>query len=121
MTHIYKYQPALNREDLAEHRPNTTLREVIEREYSTRIFRSILCFFIDEYEYRFTFDEERESVLEGTFTNNLERIEVLELPGEGRLFMVRAYTRRFFQRQVLSPDDLAAPSVVVTPGGVFCR
>jgi hypothetical protein len=119
--YIYKYQPALNREDLAKLPPNTTLREVIERKYSPKIFRGILCFFFDEHEYRFVFPEERVSVLEGTFTNNLERIEVLELPGQGRYFMARAYTHHFFQRQVVSPDPLRRPSLVVTPGGVFCQ
>jgi hypothetical protein len=119
--YIYEYQPALNRDDLATFSPNVTLRDVIERKYSAYVFRSILCFFIDEQEYRFISDDHRISVLEGTFTNDLERIEILELPGEGRLFMVRAYTREFFQRHVGVPHDLATPSVVVTWGGVFCR
>jgi hypothetical protein len=119
--YIYEYQPALNRTDLATFSPNVTLRDVIERMYSPYVFRSILCFFIDEQEYRFLSDDYRISVLEGTFTNDLERIEILELPGEGRLFMVRAYTRLFFQTHVGVPHDLATPSVTVTPGGVFCR
>jgi hypothetical protein len=119
--YIYEYQPALNRAELATFSPNVTLREVIERKYSPYVFRGILCFFIDEQEYRFISDDHRVSVLEGTFTNDLERIEILELPGEGRLFMVRAYSRLFFQRHVGVPHELATPSITVTPGGVFCR
>jgi hypothetical protein len=121
--YIYEYQAALNRADLAEYASNVTLRDVIERAYSPHVMRGILCFFIDEQEYRFgaADDDYRISVLEGTFTNDLERIEILELPGEGRLLMVRAYTRQFFQRRVGVPHELATPQIIVTPGGIFCR
>jgi hypothetical protein len=118
---IYEYQPALNREELAQFSANATLLQVMEREYSPHIVRGILCLFLDEQEYRFAFDEERVSVFEGTFANDLERIELLEFPGEGRYFMARVYTRRFFQRHVGVPHELAAPSLIVTWGGVFCR
>lgn len=118
---MYEYQPALNREDLAQFSANTTLRQVMEAKYPLHILRRIECFFLDEQEYRFISDDHRLSVFEGTFANEIARIELLEFPGPGRLFMARVYTRRFFQRQVGSPDDLAKPSITPTPGGTFCR
>ena len=119
---MYEYQPALNREDLARFPANASLKVVMESMYTRRVLEGILCLFIDEREYAWWNSYEgRLSVLEGTFANELERIEVLEFPGEGRYFMARVYTRRFFQRQVGSPDELVAPSVSVTWGGTFCR
>jgi hypothetical protein len=122
--YIYKYQPPLNRADLAEFAPNITLRDVIERKYTRYTFNKIICYFIDEQEYRFGADDGdyRTSVFEGTFTNDLERIEVLELPGGPGLFlMVRVYTRQFFQRHAGVPHELATPRISVTMGGTFCR
>jgi hypothetical protein len=112
----------LSREDLAEFRPIASLRVVMEAKYPLRILEGIACFFLDETEYPWwnSYDG-RMSLLEGTSAQELERVELLEFPGEGRLFMARVYTRRFFQRQVASPDDLVDPSATATWGGTFCR
>jgi len=117
---IYKHQPALNRDDLAEFPANTPLLVLMEREYPRHVVGRIGCLILDEREYRFGSQGERISVLEGTFANELERIEILEFPGYRRLFMARVYTRSFFERRVLSPEDLARPSMVRTPAGMLC-
>jgi hypothetical protein len=117
----YEYRPALNRADLAKFAGNASLRVVMEGRYPLHILRRIGCFILDEREYRFQSYEERLSVLEGTFANDLERIELLEFPGEARLFMVRVYTRRFFRSQVGTRSELDEASMVATPGGTFCR
>ena len=49
----------------------------------------------------------------------LHRIEMYEFPGMGRLFMVRFYTRRYFQRTMGSDEPLERPSM--TMDGRFCR
>lgn len=119
---IYEYQPALNREDLAEFRPNASLRVVMEAKYPLRILEGIVCVFLDEREYPWWNSHDgRMSLLEGTSAHELERVELLEFPGEAQLFMARVYTRRFFQRQVASPDNLVEPSAAATWGGTFCR
>jgi hypothetical protein len=119
--HIYnEYRMPLNRQDLAPLRPNTTLREVLERKYSLRQIRSIGCMFLDELEYRFMSEQHRNSVFDGTFANDIERIELLEFPEAGS--MLRVYTRYFFQSHVASTAELKAPLMVATPfGGVICR
>lgn len=119
--HLYKFRPALNREDLAQLRANTSLQRILESKYPLHLIRRIGCFFLDEREYRFTSDEERVSVLEGTFANDIERVELFDFPGEGRLVMARIYTRRYFMLHVGSPGELSRPSMIVTPGGVLCR
>lgn len=119
---MYEYQPALNREELAEFSPNTSLRRVMEASFPRSFLDRIQCFFLDEVEYAWYGSYHgRMSFLEGTVAGELERVELLEFPGEARLLMARIYTRRFFQRQVGSPDELVAPSVIVTWGGTFCR
>lgn len=119
---MYEYQPALNREELAEFSPNTSLRRVMEASFPRSFLDRIQCFFLDEVEYMWYGSYHgRMSFLEGTVAGELERVELLEFPGEDRLLMARIYTRRFFQQQVGSPDELVAPSVIVTWGGTFCR
>ena len=119
---MYRQQAALNREDLSQFSGHASLRRVMEAKFPRHILRRISCFFVDEHEYAW-FDtlEGRLNLLEGTVAGELERVELLEFPGEDRLFMARVYTRRFFQGQVGSPDDLVTPSVVSTWGGTFCR
>jgi hypothetical protein len=117
--HLYnEYRMPLNRQDLASLRPNTTLREVLERKYSLRQIRSIGCMFLDELEHRFMSEEHRNSVFEGTFANDIERIELLEFPEAGS--MLRVYTRYFFQSHVGSTAELRRPLMVATPYGVLC-
>lgn len=118
---IYPYQPALNRQDLARFSPGRSLRAIMEAKYPLHIVRRIGCLFLDEHEYRFRSEGERISVMEGTVANDLERIELLEFPGEGRLIMARVYTRRFFQRRVGTSDKLDRPSMISTPVGFMCR
>ena len=119
---IYEYRPALNREDLARFPVNLSLRAALERRCFPHIVRRIGCLILDEREYTFHSEAERVSVLKGAFANELERIELLEFPGEGRLFMARVYTRRFFQREVGTSGELDTPSMIATPGGgMLCR
>ena len=119
--HVYnEYRAPLNRLDLASLRPNTTLREVLERKYSLQRIRSIGCMFLDEMEYNFVSEEHRTSVFEGTFANDIERIELLEFPQAGA--MLRVYTRYFFQGNVGGGRKLDPPMMIATPyGGVICR
>lgn len=118
---IYEHQPALDLKDLAHFAPNTSLRRLMEAKYPLHVLRRIGCFIIDEREYRFGSLEERINVLEGTFANDLARLELLEFPGEARMFMVRVYTRRYFQRQVGTGKQLDPLSMTAYPGGFFCR
>jgi hypothetical protein len=119
-SHVYnKYRAPLNRQDLTPLRANATLREILERKYSLQRLRSIGCMFLDEHEYVFVSEEHRESVFEGTFANDIERIELLEFPEAGS--MLRVYTRYFFQSHVGGTGKLDVPSMVATPIGVFCR
>ncbi len=117
----YEYQPPLGRQDLARFSTNTTLQRAMEAKYPLHIVRRIRCFMLDEREYVFNSDEERVSVLEGTFVGELERIELLEFPGIARLLMARVYTRLYYQRHVGTNQELRTPSMIDTPGGVFCR
>jgi hypothetical protein len=64
-------------------------------------------------------EEHRNSVFEGTFANDIERIELLDFPEAGS--MLRVYTRYFFQSHVGSSAKLDTPMMVATPIGVMCR
>jgi hypothetical protein len=115
-----RYRRPLNREDLTSLSANTTLKEVVERKYSVRQIKSIGCMFLDEREYAFVSDAHRTSVFEGTYVNDIERIELLEFPEAGS--MLRVYTRLYFQTHVGSSAKLVLPSMVVTPyGKVLCH
>ena len=118
---MYEHQPALNRLDLARFSENTSLRSALEAHYPLHVLRRIGCFMVDEREYRFGSLAERTNVLEGTFVNELERVEVLEFPGFGRMFMLRINTRRFFQQNVGSEKELKAARMTSTPAGTICR
>jgi hypothetical protein len=116
----YLDQPPLDRAALDDLSPNTSLQRALEARYPRHIVRRIMCFVIDEREYRFSGRGERTSVLEGTFVSDIERIELLEFPSDTRLLMARVYTTRFVQRHVLSTAPMARPSMILTPGGLFC-
>jgi hypothetical protein len=120
---VLRYRPPLDRDELARLRANTTLREVLEQRFPPFVVRSIGCLFVDEFEYRFGKDDDdyRRSVYEGTYVNDVERIELFEFPGEGRLIMVRVYTADFFRTHVSRAHELATPSMIETPMGFFCR
>lgn len=115
----YWYEPTLNRDDLARMKPSTSLREVLEREFPPTKGRRIVCLLVDEWMYNFMGDEGyRRSVYDGTFVNDVERVELLEF-GPGYM-MARVYTRAYFLEHVGSSAKLAVPSLIVTPSGVFC-
>ena len=118
---MYDHALPLNRVDLTRFAENTSLRMAMEARYPLNVLRRVGCFMIDEREYRFGSPEERVAILEGTFVNEIERIELLEFPGYGRLFMVRIYTRRFFQQNVGSERELKAARMTSTPVGPICR
>jgi hypothetical protein len=120
---VTRYRPPVDRDELARMRPNTSLLEVLQRQFPAPIVRSIGCLFVDEFEYRFGKGDDgyRRSVYEGTFVNDVQRVELYEFPGEGRLIMVRVYTTRFFKQRVGGSKPLVTPSMIETPKGFFCR
>jgi hypothetical protein len=95
---------------------NGTLQTVMEGEYPRHVLRRIGCFFVDE---RRVYDlRERTLLLQTIRANELQRIELLEFPGPGRSFMVRVYTRQYFQRLMAAGQPLPEP--VMRTGG-DCR
>lgn len=118
---LYAHQGTLDRAALARLQGNISVWDALLARYPDHVVRRIVCFVFDEREYRFQSTDERRAVLEGTFVNDLERIEILEFPGMRRIFMARVYTRRFFRAEVGNPRELRDPVLTITPGGVICR
>jgi len=92
---------------------NGTLQTVMESRYPRHILRRIGCFFIDEREIR---GRERTVALQSTMANELQRVELLEFPGIGRLLMARVYTRAFFLKLLAKDEPLPTPRMT---GGIF--
>ena len=103
----YEYQPAINRDDMSRFTGNGTLQTVMESRYPRHILRRIGCFFVDE---RHIMDrQERTVLLQSIMANELQRVELLEFPGIGRLFMARVYTRAYFMRLIARNEPLPPP------------
>lgn len=111
----YEYQPPVDRDDLVNFQDNSPIQVVMERRYPRHVLERIGCFFFDERRLR----DRNEIVflLQNTFAKEVQRIELYEFPGIGRMFMVRIYTRGYFQRLVADNRSLSTP--YMAPG--VCR
>jgi hypothetical protein len=92
---LYEFRPALTRDLLSRHMGTGTLETIVESRYPPTVYRSIGCILVDDEPVRQRWD--REWVIRNTIPEDLERIELLEVPGPGRSFALRVYTRRYFQ------------------------
>lgn len=92
---LYEFRPALTRDLLSQHMGTGTLETIVESRYPPTVYRSIGCILVDDEPVRHRWD--REWVIRNTIPEDLERIELLEVPGPGRSFALRVYTRRYFQ------------------------
>jgi hypothetical protein len=114
---LYENRPPLNRDDMARYSGFGTLAIMMEAKYTRPILRGIVCILFDE---RFiTSGVEWRWLLENTIPEELERVELLEFPGPGRLFMLRVYTRAFFEELVVTNQPLKQPLLIEFTG--FCQ
>jgi hypothetical protein len=103
---LYEYRPALTRDVLSQHMGTGTLETIVESRYPPAVYRSIGCVLVDDEPIRHRWD--RDWVIRNTIPEDLERIELLEVPGPGRSFALRVYTRQYFQVLIAgtTPEDL---------------
>jgi hypothetical protein len=97
----------VSREEMAEAVSDGTLQTVLEATYPFHVLRRVSCFLLDERPTNSR--AERTMVLQGTLVQELERIELLEFPGQHGALMLRVYTRRFFQELVATNRELRTP------------
>lgn len=106
----FRLQPELGREEMARFMSRGSLQNLLERTYPISVLRRVSCFLIDE---RPTYSRtERTHVLQTTLPQQLERIELLEFPGQRGALMLRVYTRRFFQELIATNRSLRTPVMV---------
>jgi hypothetical protein len=95
-----------------------TLETIVEARYPPGVYRSIGCILVDDEPIRQRW--EREWVIRNTIPEDLERIEILEVPGPGRSFALRVYTRRYFQVLIAETtaenlDDVLGRDLIENP------
>ena len=103
---LYESRPPLNRDDMARYTGFGTLSLMIEARYPRLVLEGLVCLIFDEQEIE---GWDRGWLLNNTIPEELERVEVLEFPGPARLFMLRVYSRVFFQHLVNSNQSLRTP------------
>ena len=106
--YLYEFRPALTRDLLSRYMGTGTLETIVEARYPPAVYRSIGCILVDDRPIRQRW--EREWVIRNTIPEDLERIELLDIPGPGRSFALRVYTRRYFQVLIAetTPENLDA-------------
>ena len=114
----YDYGAVLDRVGLTDFQRSATLQQIMEWSYPRHILRRVGCFFLDEREIRDR--QERTHLLQSVVASEIERIELFEFPGIGRMFMARVYTRRYFQRHLGDDRPMKIPRMVAVPGGPIC-
>jgi hypothetical protein len=108
---LYEYREAFDRDALARYPPSRTVASIMEARYSLGILRRVFCIVLDEEQVRTA--SQRRSVLLNMFPHEIERLELLEFRIEGgsRAFMLRVYTRAFFQRLIAENRPLRPASI----------
>jgi len=105
---VYAYGPVMNRDEISGFDSSRLLHLVMEAKYPSHVLQRVGCMLLDERELRQRW--ERTALLE-TPVGTLERFELLEIPGLGRQFMLRVYTRSFMQRMVATNPVLREPQM----------
>lgn len=100
----------VSREDMARSVSDGSLQTVLEATYPLHVLRRVSCFLIDERPTNSR--AERTAVLQGTLVQELERIELLEFPGQNGALMFCVYRRRFFQELVATNRELRTPLLI---------
>ncbi len=115
---LYENRPPLMRDDMARYTGSGTLRTMLEMKYPSILRRvGVGCFIFDEQPIRTR--DERIWALEHTLPEELERVEILEFPGPARRFMLRVYSRAFFQELITRSPSLRNP--IMQPFTGSCR
>jgi hypothetical protein len=113
---MYEFRPAFDRDALARFSPALNLAQILETRYTPSVLRNVYCVVLDE---RHLLDETAEThVLQNLFAQEIERMEILEFgteslfpPVSGRLFMLRIYTRSFFQELIAENRPLRPAAI----------
>ncbi len=96
---MYEYRPAFDRDALARYSSSSNVSSIMESKYPLNILRRVFCIVLDERHVQT--DQERRAVLLNMFPHEIERMELLEFTiGGARTFMLRIYTRAFFQELI---------------------
>jgi hypothetical protein len=108
--HLYEYRPAFDRNALSRYSPSSSVASIMEARYPLHILRGVYCVVLDEQHVRT--EHERRAVLLDMFPQEIERMELLEFTvGGGRTFMLRIYTRAFFQELIARNQPLRTASI----------
>jgi hypothetical protein len=97
---MYQYRPPFDRDALARYSSSSNVASIMESKYPLNILRRVVCVLVDERHIQT--DDERRAVLLNMFAQEIERMELLEFAVEGgrRAFMLRIYTRSFYQQLI---------------------
>lgn len=119
---LYEYREALVRDDLVRYSPSLNLAQIMEVKFPHGILQRVFCVVVDEEHLRTP--DQVWHVMTNYFPQYVERMELLEfaveIPGvPGRLFMLRIYTRRFFQELITQDRPLRNAAVAYNPVNQF--
>jgi hypothetical protein len=111
---LYEHREALDRDDLLRYPPSVTLSSIIDAKYPNVVTRNVFCVVIDEQQVR---DDHRWHVMQNLFPQEIERMELLEFAmlsrdASGRVFMLRIYTRIFFQ-ELIAENRPLRPAMIL--------
>jgi hypothetical protein len=109
--HLYEYRAPFDRDVLASYSSSSNVASIMESKYPLNILQRVVCILVDERHIQT--DHERRSVLLNMFPQEIERMELLEFAIEGgrRAFMLRIYTRSFFQQMIARDLPLRRPAI----------
>jgi len=108
---MYEYRPLFDRDTLARYSSSSNVASIMESRYPLNILRRVYCIVLDERHIQT--DHERRAVLLNMFPHEIERMELLEFTiGGARTFMLRIYTRAYFQ-------ELIARNLPLRPAAIY--
>jgi hypothetical protein len=107
---MYEYRRPFDRDALARYSSSSNVASIMESRYPMHILRRVFCVLVDERHIQT--EHERRAVLLNMFPQEIERMELLEFDlGAGRTYMLRIYTRAFFQELVARNLPLRTASI----------
>jgi hypothetical protein len=108
--HLYEYREAFDRDALATYSSSSSVASIMEHRYPLHILRRVFCVLVDERHIQT--EHERRAVLLNMFPHEIERMELLEFyVGGTRTFMLRIYTRAFFQELIARNQPLRTAAI----------